>query len=327
MINQELNIQKWLAICFPEQPVERLKITGDASFRQYERIKCQGHHYILLIDHNRSDLEKFLKIAKCLINNHFHVPEILHQNLSLGLVILSDLGSVHYLDTLTSDNKEKLYKDAFQVISKFKYIKSTDVKGSLPTFNKFFIYEQLQLFKTWYLEKYLGLMLDQKSLEKIDEVFHELINNLDSLPSVFTHMDFHSRNLMVTENNNPGILDFQDAMYAPYVYDLVSLLKDCYIKWDRKEILYLLEIFYKDYLFTEKNKPLTFEKMVEHFDLVGAQRHLKVLGVFSRLHFRDNKSTYLNDIPRVKDYLLEVCELYPQLSNLIPFLQSNRISK
>jgi aminoglycoside/choline kinase family phosphotransferase len=168
--------------------------------------------------------------------------------------------------------------------------------------------KEMDLFKDWFLEKHLQMKLDEDQSVYLKNFNGILTGHISRIPTTFIHRDFHSRNLMVTDKSNPGVLDYQDAMIGPITYDLVSLLKDCYIKWD-DELIYKMAKTY----FQRLEKSMTYDEFEYWFDITGAQRHLKAIGIFSRLYYRDKKSSYLKDIPRTFDYIVDLCAKYPEL--------------
>ena len=223
---------------------------------------------------------------------------------------MSDLGDKKYLDVLNDDTVYCLYTDAIDTICKMQKEASTE---NLKTFD---IEEQrleLGIFRKWFLNEHLKINDETINKTKFNQGLEVLQNKIDSIPKSFVHRDFHSRNLMMTQKNNPGVLDHQDAVVGPITYDIVSLLKDCYITWDEKLTLDMLHSF------SNKIKDVynfSSEEFVEWYDITGLQRHLKAIGIFSRLNHRDNKTRYLSDIPRTFAYVEKVLEKYPYLTNI-----------
>ncbi|MGD8571415.1 MAG: phosphotransferase [Gammaproteobacteria bacterium] len=304
--------------------------SSDASFRRYFRITANSgefarfqRHTLVVMDAppERENTGPYIRIARMMADMGLHVPLILEQNRERGFLLLSDLGNTQYLSVLNNDNADQLYGDALAALMK---LQRYDVNqcSELPHYDRALLQRELTIFVEWYLQKHLGLDMSPSQQQVLDEAFDVLINAALEQPLVCVHRDYHSRNLMYTEHNNPGILDFQDAVVGPITYDLVSLLKDCYISWPRGQVeswalAHKLEL--------EKARVMTDisdEQFLRWFDFMGAQRHLKATGIFARLNRRDGKPDYLNDIPRTLAYVMDVSARYPELAALNDFLMS-----
>ncbi len=308
-------IQLWLATT-PYKDFEIKVASADASFRQYFRLTNKNETYILM-DSSRElgSLKPFLDVTKRLLRAGVKAPKILEQNLEAGYLIIEDFGTTLYLDVLTEENFEELYEKAIDEIVKMQ---NADATG-LPLYDKKFLHFEMDLMQEWYLEKKLLLTLHvtqkemlKKTLDAISEVVLLQPQNL------FVHRDFHSRNIMLTPNNELGVIDYQDAMCGALCYDLVSLLKDCYVMFDRKKVR-ALALKFRD----KKALRASDEEFIKWFDFMGLQRHIKVLGVFSRLHLRDKKDGYLKDIPLTRHYTIETAKLYKETQELAAFLESH----
>jgi aminoglycoside/choline kinase family phosphotransferase len=271
-------------------------------------------------EHERCD--HFIDIARRLHDAGVNVPEILASDRDLGFVLLTDLGDTLYLQALTEETADKLYTDAMTALLAIQ--QHADDKG-LPAFNAHRLLEEMHLFSDWLLGKHLDICLSANEQKALDETFQFLIDNALEQPQVFVHRDYHSRNLMVTGSNNPGIIDFQDAVTGPLTYDLVSLLKDCYIKWPRERINRWAAAFYRQLPGCRLDNTQFFLA----FDLMGVQRHLKASGIFARLYHRDGKAGFLRDIPRTLSYIVDLVPEYPEVqflgslihSRVLPLLQ------
>ena len=287
--------------------------SDDASFRRYFRgtaaDKGESVSYIFVdAPPDREDSRTFAKVASLLAGCQVLVPEVHRADFDQGYMMLSDLGDRLYLQELGQTGSEKtglLYEAAFSALLKMRQIKCED----LPVYNELLLREEMNLFTDWFLSQQLKLSLTDEEIARIDAVFRLLVLNATEQPQCFVHRDYHSRNLMLAAENNPGVIDFQDAVFGPVTYDLVSLLKDCYWRFPRSQVVAWVRAYWRTL-----EPPIDFAGFLRWVDLMGAQRHLKCAGIFSRLHLRDGKAGYLRDIPLVLDYLLEVCDIYPQLS-------------
>lgn len=289
--------------------------SGDASFRRYFRIEHNGESLIVMdAPPEKEDCVPFINIANALLKTGLNVPRILQQNLEQGFLLLSDLGSVQYLAQLNSESAERLYGDAFDTLLLMHLDRENHAQ--LPPYNHALLMKEMALMREWYLEKNLNVTLTAQQHTVLDDAFGLLAQSALAQPQVLVHRDYHSRNLMVVEKDNPGVLDFQDAVMGAITYDLVSLLKDCYIQWPRKQVLAWVCNYHQRLLENSIIDDVSEAQFIKWFDLMGAQRHLKVLGIFSRLNIRDGKPGYLKDIPLTLAYVVEVCGLYDELRPL-----------
>lgn len=279
------------------------RASEDASFRCYWRLQT-GDKSVIVMDAppEREPCDRFIAVAQKLRQANLSAPEVIAQNLQLGFLILSDLGSQDYLSQLNPHSEAPLYADALAAILHMQTRIDAD---DLPAYDEALLNREMDLFHDWFLGKLMGLELDQSQQAKWREIKQILVENALEQPQVFVHRDFHSRNLMKIERGNPGILDFQDAVKGPLSYDLVSLLRDCYIEWPAHRVDQLALEYYQS---ARANglvevKPAEFMRW---FNLMGIQRHLKAAGIFSRLNLRDAKSAYLKDIPRTLGYIRRV---------------------
>ncbi len=309
--------------------------SADASFRSYYRLSRVGtlaHHkpvlnfggkecppysetYIVMDSSlAKESLPSFVEMNKRLSDVHVRVPRIIVKNIKLGYLILEDFGNTHYLDVLNEENYQKLYKQAIDEIIKIQH---SDTKG-LPLYDKEFLHFEMDLMQEWYLEKYLNMTLADDDKNTICMALENIANVVLEQPQgVFVHRDYHARNIMLTPKDEVGIIDFQDARAGAVTYDLVSLLKDCYIEWDKEEVV-KLALYYRDAAGLDADDT-TF---IKWFDFMGLQRHIKVLGIFARLHLRDGKSGYLKDIPLTLKYVVDAASKYPELSGLATLLKT-----
>ena len=303
--------------------IEIEKASSDASFRSYYRIRSNNDTKIIMdAPPEKEPLTSFLDITKRLSKAKINVPEIFELDEDLGLILMSDLGKTKYLDKLNDETVYCLYTDAMDTIHKMQ----TEVDVSnLKNFDSKELMTEMDLFKDWFLKKHLNHNFDNEGLNNIQECFDSLVKIILEIPTTFVHRDFHSRNLMITDSNNPGVLDYQDALIGPITYDAVSLLKDCYVNWDKKLITEMLSTYYKKIKADYNN--IEFDEFSFWFDVVGLQRHFKAIGIFSRLNYRDNKITFMEDIPRTYKYVDEVVNKYTELTSVKEILNEMDIKK
>ena len=280
--------------------------SSDASFRRYFRVDAADGGSFIVMDAPppQENVQPFIDVANLFAATSVTVPTILAQDVAQGFLLLTDLGSTTYLSVLNNDTAHKLYLDAIDALV---LLQSQSKPGVLPDYDRALLHRELMLFPDWYLSKHLGATLTDTQTAELNKVFDILLANNLAQPQVYVHRDYHSRNLMVLERGNPGILDFQDAVYGPLTYDLVSLLRDAYVEWARRAGLPVnpdIDAFYRD------------------FEFMGLQRHLKVLGIFARLCHRDGKDAYLKDLPLVMAYTRKTAHRYIELKPLIRLLDA-----
>lgn len=293
--------------------------SSDASFRRYFRVKASAGQFIVMdAPPEKENIEPFIRIAGLLMHSHVHVPTIFQQNLTDGFLLLEDFGSQCFLDQLNAHNVTELYQSAFDML--FKMQSNTAIQNcGLPGYNESLLQRELSIFEDWFLNHTLDIQIPSSIWESVRTLF---ITSALEQPVTFVHRDYHSRNLMVLNDDSPGVIDFQDAVIGPITYDLVSLLRDCYIAWPNHQVELWMNQYYDRLLQAEliACNPARFKRW---FDLMGMQRHLKAIGIFSRLHLRDGKSSYLDDIPRTLDYVRTVSSTYPELVEFSDFLQNH----
>lgn len=292
--------------------------SSDASFRRYFRIELEeGSRIIMDAPPAQEDCRPFIHVAELLRGAGLNAPEVIAQDLEAGFLLLGDLGNTTYLEVLNPESAERLYADALNALIGIQAGVDTTT-AELPAYDETLLQTELNLFKDWYLEKHCGVTLKAEQQTVWQQTCETLIASALEQPTVCVHRDYHSRNLMkVNDGHNPGILDFQDAVIGPVTYDLVSLLKDCYISWPRAQVEEWVAGFYEQ---TTHSGIVNADKVSEGqflkwFDLMGVQRHLKAIGIFARLLHRDNKEGYIQDIPRTLAYVLDVCERSPELND------------
>lgn len=325
LLSPQSPIISWLTNEFQHPHFAVIPITGDASFRHYYRVQLANSSFIVLSSPPQESLMPFLSVRQILQDIGLSVPMLFATNNEEGLLLLSDLGSTQYSHVITQPEKvNHLYFCAFYpLIWMQRYLAPAVCPITIPHFSPGFMIQQLDLFKIWYSGRHLQRCLSADAAQELDELLQQIVETVSKQPMVFSHMDYHSRNLMVLNNRHmPGILDFQDAMWAPCTIDLVSLLKDCYICWPRSQVVQWVHEFYQlKQAETEGVLAVDFHTFLKWFDWTGVQRHLRILGTFSRLHYLHGKSSYLQYIPRILADLLEMSETYPELRSLQNFLK------
>ncbi|NNG14282.1 MAG: phosphotransferase [Gammaproteobacteria bacterium] len=302
---------------------ELVPASSDASFRRYFRIHTDGTTRVVMdAPPPQEDCQPFVHVANLLHVAGMNAPEVIATDIEDGFLILSDLGTTTYLDVLNEDNVDRLYGDAIGALAQLQACIEPASAG-LPVYDSELLNFELSLFKDWYLQKHLGMTLDAEQEGILATTNKLLVESALAQTQVCVHRDYHSRNLMFTEQHNPGVLDFQDAVIGPVTYDLVSLLRDCYISWPRERVEEWVQNYYQ--IAVESgivNEDHVSEAQFLHdFDLMGVQRHLKAIGIFSRLLHRDGKDGYINDIPRTMGYVKDVAGRYPELSEFAAFLE------
>jgi len=313
------SLQNWLTETLGTSTFNLKPASGDASFRTYHRLFLKNKTFIVMdAPPEQENCKVFIKITKKLRACDVNVPIIHNVNIEQGFLLLSDLGNDLYLNKLNKSSIYELYSDALSTLVAIQVLVNV---GGVDEYDKSLLISEMNLFREWLIEKHLNIKLSDSQVKILTTLFDLLVNNALQQPKVFVHRDFHSRNLMVTKENNPGVIDYQDAVYGPISYDLVSILKDCYIKWPKEEIDKWVD-FYLNKLYEEKAQyRINRDEFVRWFDLMGVQRHLKASGIFARLSHRDGKHNFLEDIPRTLSYILDLKETYEELQPICIILE------
>ena len=312
-------LEVWLKQHFPGKTWTLQPASADASFRRYFRVLFDNHSMIVMdAPPQHEDCVPFIKVAEILTASGVHVPGILASDLEQGFLLLSDLGDKTFLQALSdqADLAELLYRDA---IDSLVAMQLSDRTQELPFYDEALLTREMNLFPEWYINQHLRVDLTDKQQTILREVFAQILHNNLAQPKVLVHRDYHSRNLMVA-TPNPGIIDFQDAVFGPITYDLVSLLKDAYIGWEEERILDWAIRYWEKARRAKLPVTADFAEFYRDFEWMGVQRHIKVLGIFARLNYRDGKAAYLNDMPVVMNYLRKACERYRELRPLLNLL-------
>lgn len=314
----------WLAQ-FPQFATASVNpASADASFRRYFRVSNDDDYIVMDAPPDQEDSRPFIEIAAYLEAMGLNSPRVLEQDLGQGFLLLTDLGSTQYLEEFGRhpEQAERLYRDAMVALQTMQ-VRGRNYQDELPPYDEQLLRFELSLFHDWLCEALLGIDFSRQDESMWQACCDLLVDNALQQPSVFVHRDFHSRNLMVTDKNNPGILDFQDAVCGPLTYDLVSLLKDCYVKWPAEQVDNLAQEFLAA-LPVEISGNMSSETFRRRFDLMGVQRHLKAAGIFARLLQRDGKSAYMRDVPRTLSYIADLLPGYGELEGLTKLI-SDRV--
>lgn len=337
-MQRKKQLTEWLSKLYPNETFSIAPASADASFRRYFRATFANRELIVMdAPPQHEDCKPFLHVAKLFEAAGTHVPHVYAQDLTQGFLLLSDLGNTTYLQALAANNARQLYGAATDALIK---IQLASKEHELPPYDEALLRRELNLFPEWYIAKHLGMTLNTKQQAKLEEVFARILANNLAQPRVYVHRDYHSRNLMhiapplpnpptqagegANEESNflssPGILDFQDAVYGPITYDLASLFKDAYIKWEEEEIMDWLIRYWEKARKAGLPVREDFGEFYRDYEMMGVQRHIKVLGIFARLYHRDGKDGYLKDMPLVMDYLRRACARYIDLKPLLNLL-------
>jgi aminoglycoside/choline kinase family phosphotransferase len=313
-------LRQWTAQALPAPLLDLTPASADASFRRYFRAHTPDGSYIVMdAPPAHEDCAPFLHVARLFRAAGANTPEILAENGAEGFLLLSDFGDTTYLAALDEGSADRLYRDANAALIT---IQRASRAGELPPYDAELLLRELRLFPDWYVARHLGIELDAGQRQTLERVFAAILANNLAQPTVYVHRDWHSRNLMVTAQDNPGVLDFQDAVYGPITYDLVSIYKDAYIAWDEARVLDWVVRYWQAARAAGLPVRADFGEFYRDFEWMGVQRHVKVLGIFARLYHRDGKDGYLKDMPRVMDYLRRACQRYRELGDLLRLLDA-----
>jgi len=297
--------------------------SSDASFRRYFRVSARDGSLIVMdAPPGKEDCVPFVRVAGYLEAMGLNAPRIVEANLAQGFLLLTDLGTHQYLAALRREPElaQSLYADAIGALLRMQR-DGAAFQAHLPPYDEKLLRFELSLFHDWLCEKHLGIEFDAASESAWQDCCDLLVANALDQPQVFVHRDYHSRNLMITADNNPGILDFQDAVEGPLTYDLVSLLKDCYVRWPAERVWQWAQEFHAG-LDAATRAHIDERQFRRYFELMGVQRHLKAAGIFARLNHRDGKPDYMLDIPRTLSYVVELEPRYEELGSVIGLIRA-----
>ncbi|MFZ5536506.1 MAG: aminoglycoside phosphotransferase family protein [Pseudomonadota bacterium] len=311
-------IQHWLHVELGLASGKLLPASADASFRRYFRLYQPGRSLIVMdAPPEHEDIRPFERINRILEGHGVHVPHIHASCAERGLMLLEDLGDTPYLACLNEVSVDRLYDDAMATLL---LIQTCPTEGLLA-YDDELLLREMRLFDSWYLERHLGLRLGEEDRKLLERVYAMLSERARAQPQVFVHRDYHSRNLMVTDQRSPGVIDFQDAVVGPLTYDLVSLLRDSYIEWPEERVMQWAGSFHQR-VREAGLSDVVWATFRQDFDWMSAQRHLKVAGIFARLHHRDGKSGYLKDIPLTLRNLKKAVSPYPEFTEFSQWLET-----
>jgi N-acetylmuramate 1-kinase len=310
-------LDAWLGRALGGRPFTREPASADASFRRYFRVFTEGRTWIAMdAPPEREDCRPFVRIATLMRAAGVHVPGIAAQDLAQGFLLLTDLGRQTYLQAFDGTNEERLFRDATRALVDWQ---AASREGELPAYDEALLRRELSLFPDWYVGRHLGVTLEAAAREELESVFGRILASNLAEPRVFVHRDFMPRNLMVSDPN-PGVIDFQDAVHGPVSYDIASLWRDAYVSWDEERVLDGTIRYWE--AARKRGLPVRadFADFWRDVEWMGLQRHLKVLGIFARIHYRDGKPGYLDDTPRFVGYVRHACARYRELAPLARLL-------
>lgn len=320
-------LTEWLAGLNVVSSASARPASADASFRRYFRLDVLPEQQALLgstliamdAPPERENVLGYVKVAEMLRQAGVSVPRIIATDYERGFMLLSDLGTTTYLQVLDHDNASVLYAEALEALARFQL---TSVPDVLPPYDRAFLLREMQLFPEWYIGQHLNATLTEAQQKTLQGVFDAILANVTAQAPVFVHRDFHSRNLMQIDVGNPGVLDFQDALYGPMTYDLASLLRDAYVQWDEELVLDWVIRYWQHAKSLGLPVAADIDAFYKDFEFMGLQRHLKILGLFCRLNYRDGKAQYLGDLPTVLDYVRKTAGRYTELKPLLRLLDA-----
>jgi len=323
LVDRHEELQRFVALQVPRHPFEVTLASTDASFRSYWRVTTGTTSQIVMdAPPDKENIKPWIDVGQRLSRVGLHVPHVFAADYMRGFILMEDFGTRTYLPELESQRAssvrvDALYGDALDALLTMQ----TQVHAEgLPAFDEAFILQELELMPAWFLERHLGYTLTCDDWDIVEAAFSRIIAALRAQPQVFMHRDLHSRNLMIVDRNNPGIIDFQGAVRGPVGYDIASLLRDCYIAWPIERVDAWVEQ-YRQNLAKVQHSIADGAHFRQWVDLAGLQRHLKVLGLFCRLNYRDAKLGFLRDLPLVLGYVLQIANLYPDLADLVALIE------
>ncbi|WP_332876597.1 aminoglycoside phosphotransferase family protein [Massilia sp. S19_KUP03_FR1] len=320
-------LDSWLASLNLVDIASRRPASTDASFRRYFRfdvlpdLRAKLGDTLIAMDAppERENVPAFIHVDGLLFDAGVTVPAIVARDVERGYLLISDLGTTTYLQRLDSDNASFMYSDAIDALIAFQL---TSEPGVLPEFDRAFVLREMNLFPEWFVAKHLGVTMTPAQQAILDKVFETITANVLAQQQVFMHRDYHSRNLMWLEQGNPGVLDFQDAVYGPVTYDLASLMRDAYIQWDEEFVLDWVVRYWQSAKKIGLPVNPDIDAFYRDFEFMALQRHLKILGLFCRLNYRDSKPVYMGDLPTVLDYVRKTANRYIELKPLVRLLDA-----
>ena len=319
-MQRQTELKKWLETVYPDQPFELSFAAADADFRRYFRATFSDGHTVVCMDAppDKMSVAPYLKVQE--LFHMVNVPQVLHVDETQGFMVLNDLGSTTFLTAMTQEKNEAAHKALLlEAVGELIELQLASRSGVLPEYDREVMLREINLFPEWFVAKELGRELNFKQRRLWQQTVDTLLPPLLAQPKVYVHRDYIVRNLMLQEGR-PGVLDFQDALYGPISYDLVSLLRDAFIGWDEEFVLDLVIRYWEQARAAGLPVPPEFDEFYRWFEWMGVQRHLKVAGIFARLYHRDGKDKYRPEIPRFLNYLRRVSRRYQDLAPLYALL-------
>ncbi len=310
-------LRAWLAGLLAGADYSLAPASADASFRRYFRVTFAGGTRIVMdAPPDREDCRPFVKVARLMADAGLHVPEVQQADIDRGFLLLSDLGDTTYLKALDDGNADALFGDATSALVAWQQASRPDV---LPPYDRVLLQREMDLFPDWYVGRHLGVSLSAEQRAMLAGINGLLADSALAQPAVYVHRDYMPRNLMLS-SPNPGVLDFQDAVYGPLTYDVASLFRDAFISWPEERALDWVVRYWEKAKRAGIPVDGDFGAFYQAFEWMGLQRHLKVLGIFARIRYRDGKPAYLEDAPRFLGYARAVCSRYAALAPLARLL-------
>lgn len=308
-------LNDWLCQSLQGKPYHLTTASADASFRRYFRVHLEDGTTLIAMDAPppQEDCRPFVKVAALMQEAGLNVPAIMAEDLEQGFLLLTDLGSQTFLEVLNEDNADGLFRDAIDALVSWQLVSKP---GVLPEYDAALLRRELDLFPEWYVARHLNVELNDTQRNTLESIFNVIIQHNLAQPSVYVHRDYMPRNLMVSAPS-PGILDFQDAVYGPISYDVASLFKDAFISWEEERVLDGVIRYWEKARKAGLPVQVDFGDFYRDVEWMGLQRHLKVLGIFARINYRDGKPRYLEDTPRFVNYVRQVCGRYGELRPLL----------
>jgi aminoglycoside/choline kinase family phosphotransferase len=311
------SLRHWLDVTLGGANYSLVTASTDASSRRYFRLHFEDARRPSLIAMDappeHENCAAFVRVARLMLDAGLNVPRVEAENLEQGFLLLTDLGTRAYIDELNDGNADALFRDALATLMKWQLATRPAI---LPPYDEALLRRELNLFPDWYVARHLELELDAKQKQVLESMFQLILKNNLAQPTVYVHRDFMPRNLMLTEPN-PGVLDFQDAVTGPVTYDAVSLFRDAFISWDEERVLDWTVRYWEQARRAQLPVAADFGEFYRDFEWMGLQRHLKVLGIFARIKYRDGKPKYIADAPRFIKYVRAVCTRYIALKPLL----------
>ena len=318
-LNRRQQLERWIESRLNVSAAALEPASADASFRRYFRVRANGRTLIAMdAPPQFEDCGQFVRVAGLMAQAGIHVPQVIEQDLERGFLLLSDLGSVSYLQALNDSNADLLFRDAIDALLRWQLASKP---GVLPPYDEALLMRELQLFPEWYVQRHRGVTLTPAQQQALAAVFTLVLKSNLAQPAVYVHRDYMPRNLMVCEPN-PGVLDFQDAVHGPISYDVASLFRDAFVSWDEERVLDWTVRYWEKAKRAGLPIDADFGSFYRDLEWMGLQRHLKVLGIFARLNYRDGKGDYLADTPRFIGYVRVVAARYSGLGPLLGLLDA-----